>query len=61
MCNEGYASSLAVEVLHEIGVKGAVDLDGGFRRWKAEGLPVVERCEAPAAIEASLPTNENKI
>jgi len=43
MCNEGYASSLAVEVLHEIGVKSALDLDGGFRQWKKDGLPTVKR------------------
>ncbi|WVR07331.1 hypothetical protein IAU60_004372 [Kwoniella sp. DSM 27419] len=39
MCNEGYASSLAAKVLVDLGVK-ASDLDGGFRRWKGEGLPV---------------------
>jgi len=47
MCNEGYASSLAVKVLHEIGVKAALDLDGGFRRWKAEGLPVGDNSDRP--------------
>lgn len=41
MCNEGYASSLAVGVLREIGVTGAIDLDGGFRRWKSDGLPII--------------------
>ena len=40
MCNEGYASSLAAAALKELGVEGASDLDGGFRRWKQEGLPV---------------------
>jgi len=40
MCNEGYASSLAAGVLKELGVQRATDLEGGFRRWKEEGLPV---------------------
>ncbi|WWC61509.1 uncharacterized protein I303_104093 [Kwoniella dejecticola CBS 10117] len=40
MCNEGYASSLAAQVLVELGVNTAVDLEGGFRAWKARGLPV---------------------
>jgi rhodanese-related sulfurtransferase len=39
-CNEGYASSLAAAALHDIGVTKATDLDGGFRAWKAAGLPI---------------------
>ncbi|MCX5360315.1 rhodanese-like domain-containing protein [Streptomyces sp. NBC_00124] len=40
ICNEGYASSLAVESLHRLGLRRATDLVGGFRAWKASGLPV---------------------
>nr|XP_031857320.1 uncharacterized protein CI109_007268 [Kwoniella shandongensis]KAA5524392.1 hypothetical protein CI109_007268 [Kwoniella shandongensis] len=40
VCNEGYASSLAAQVLKDLGVDRATDLVGGFRAWKAEGLPV---------------------
>lgn len=40
VCNEGYASSLAAAALRELGL-AATDLDGGFRAWAAEGLPVV--------------------
>ena len=38
MCNEGYASSLAVATLHEIGLRRATDLAGGFRAVCAQGL-----------------------
>jgi len=40
VCSEGYASSLAAASLQDLGLKGATDLDGGFRAWKAAGLPV---------------------
>ena len=40
VCNEGYASSLAASQVRELGLHRATDLDGGFRAWKAAGLPV---------------------
>ncbi|MEU0334679.1 rhodanese-like domain-containing protein [Streptomyces sp. NPDC006193] len=40
VCNEGYASSLAVASLHQLGLHRATDLVGGFQAWRAEGLPV---------------------
>ncbi|QES47893.1 sulfurtransferase [Streptomyces venezuelae] len=40
VCNEGYASSLAVDSLHRLGLYRATDLVGGFQAWKAAGLPV---------------------
>jgi len=43
LCNEGYASSLAAESLHRLGLHRATDLVGGFQAWRAAGLPVVER------------------
>ncbi len=42
VCNEGYASSLAAASLQDLGLVNATDLDGGFRAWRAEGLPVEE-------------------
>ena len=39
VCNEGYSSSLAAATLQELGVRRATDLVGGFRAWKAAGLP----------------------
>ncbi|EGX61213.1 hypothetical protein SZN_03999 [Streptomyces zinciresistens K42] len=39
-CNEGYASSLAVESLRRLGLYRATDLIGGFQAWRALGLPV---------------------
>lgn len=40
VCNEGYHSSLAARDLRELGFPRATDLVGGFRAWKAAGLPV---------------------
>jgi rhodanese-related sulfurtransferase len=40
MCDEGYQSSLAAATLKDLGVAGATDLAGGFRAWRAAGLPV---------------------
>jgi rhodanese-related sulfurtransferase len=40
MCNEGYQSSLAAAALQRLGLERATDMDGGFQRWVADGLPV---------------------
>ncbi|MGW3724521.1 rhodanese-like domain-containing protein [Streptomyces sp. NPDC000851] len=40
ICNEGYASSLAADSLHRLGLHRATDLVGGFQAWRAAGLPV---------------------
>lgn len=42
LCNEGYSSSLAARDLQELGLPKATDLVGGFRAWRAAGLPVQE-------------------
>lgn len=39
VCDEGYASSLAAAQARELGLSHATDLVGGFRAWKAAGLP----------------------
>ena len=39
MCDEGFASSLAAATLQAIGLH-ATDIVGGFRAWRAAGLPV---------------------
>ncbi|WP_327118025.1 rhodanese-like domain-containing protein [Nocardia sp. NBC_01730] len=41
LCNEGYASSLAAADARRLGLRHVTDLIGGFRAWKAAGLPVV--------------------
>jgi rhodanese-related sulfurtransferase len=41
VCSEGYTSSLAAAALHDLGLRHATDLAGGFRAWQAAGLPVV--------------------
>ena len=35
VCSEGYASSLAAASLQQLGLRGATDLDGGYRAWRA--------------------------
>lgn len=39
-CQEGYASSLAVASLVDIGLADVHDLGGGIDAWRAAGLPV---------------------
>lgn len=40
VCNEGYASTLAVASLRTLGLTAVTDLAGGFQAWRAAGLPV---------------------
>ena len=35
VCNEGYSSSLAAALLHDVGLHRATDLVGGFQAWLA--------------------------
>lgn len=39
VCNDGYGSSLAALSLRKLGHVGAADVVGGYRAWKAAGLP----------------------
>jgi len=39
-CDEGFSSSLAAASLQSLGLHRATDLIGGFRAWRAAGLPV---------------------
>ena len=47
VCNEGYSSSLAARDLQQVGLPNATDLIGGFRGWKAAGLPTREGPTTP--------------
>jgi rhodanese-related sulfurtransferase len=40
LCSEGYTSSLAAASLRTLGLHRATDVIGGFRAWRAQGLPV---------------------
>ena len=42
VCNEGHASSVAADTLRQLGLRAATDLAGGFRAWRAVGLPVTQ-------------------
>jgi rhodanese-related sulfurtransferase len=39
-CDEGFSSSLAAASLQALGLRRATDVIGGFRAWRAAGLPV---------------------
>ena len=39
LCQQGYSSSLAAQMLQRIGIERATDVVGGFEQWVAEGLP----------------------
>ena len=38
-CSEGYTSSLAAASLRDLGLLSATDIIGGYKAWKAAGLP----------------------
>lgn len=40
ICDQGYQSSLAAAVIARFGLAEATDVIGGFRAWRAVGLPV---------------------
>jgi rhodanese-related sulfurtransferase len=49
-CNEGYASSLAATSLQDLGIVAATDLVGGYRAWRARGLPTIEPAEFATSL-----------
>jgi rhodanese-related sulfurtransferase len=40
VCSDGFSSSLAAATLQRLGISRATDVVGGYRAWKAAGLPV---------------------
>jgi rhodanese-related sulfurtransferase len=41
-CSEGYTSSLAAASLQDLGLYRTTDMLGGFKAWRAAGLPTVQ-------------------
>ena len=41
MCETGGRSALATEMLQKMGFRRVAHLDGGFRAWRIQGLPVL--------------------
>jgi hypothetical protein len=39
ICLDGYTSSLAAAALHDLGLRRATDVIGGYHAWTAAGLP----------------------
>jgi rhodanese-related sulfurtransferase len=52
LCDEGYSSSLAAASLQALGLRNATDVVGGYRAWKAAGLPITT---PPAPTHPRLP------
>jgi rhodanese-related sulfurtransferase len=50
LCAEGYSSSLAAASLVDLGRAGAGDVVGGFRAWRAAGLPIAVAPEDGGAM-----------
>ena len=46
-CSQGYTSSRAAASLQDLGLWRATDIEGGFLRWRAAGLPTA-RTTTPA-------------
>jgi rhodanese-related sulfurtransferase len=46
-CNEGYASTLAATSLQDLGISAATDMIGGYRAWRAAGLPTTASSPPP--------------
>jgi rhodanese-related sulfurtransferase len=42
LCDEGYQSTLAAAVMHDLGFSRAGDVIDGFQGWLAAGLPIEE-------------------
>jgi rhodanese-related sulfurtransferase len=42
ICQEGFTSSLAADVLLRLGIRRSTDIVGGFAAWLAAGLPCSE-------------------
>ena len=55
ICSEGYTSSLAAAALHDLGVRRATDVEGGFIAWIAAGLPVSRTVSDPVPVPRRTP------
>ncbi|MFD8217312.1 winged helix-turn-helix domain-containing protein [Streptomyces sp. NPDC059697] len=56
MCSQGYMSSMAAAGLHDLGLRRATDIVGGYEAWRAAGLPVVPGATMPGSYVAAAPS-----
>jgi rhodanese-related sulfurtransferase len=42
-CASSWRSALAAKTLRDMGVENVAEIEGGFKRWEAEGLPVEKK------------------
>jgi rhodanese-related sulfurtransferase len=47
LCQKGYTSSLAADVLLRLGIHRSTDIIGGFAAWRSAGLPCRDRAPEP--------------
>jgi hypothetical protein len=52
ICDEGYQSSLAAATVQEFGRSSVTDVIGGFRAWRAAGLPIQPYAEKGSVMRA---------
>jgi rhodanese-related sulfurtransferase len=52
VCQEGYTSSLAADVLLRLGVHRSTDIIGGFAAWRSAGLPCGKKAPSPGGSSA---------
>lgn len=51
VCNEGYSSSLAAALLHDVGLNRATDLVGGYQAWLV-ARPRADRDQQPESTDS---------
>lgn len=57
ICQEGYMSSLAADVLLRVGIHRPINVIGGFAAWRSAGLPrrdqVFESCDGAPSVQVA--------
>lgn len=49
-CQDGFTSSLAAAALHDLGLRRATDVIGGFHAWAGAGLPTAPASAGTVAL-----------
>ncbi|MGK5440885.1 rhodanese-like domain-containing protein [Micromonospora sp. URMC 105] len=60
ICQEGYTSSLAAAALHDLGLRRATDVIGGFVAWRIAGLPALGPTPPPGYPFTALPVTAGR-
>lgn len=60
ICQEGYTSSLAAAALHDLGLRKATDVIGGFVAWRIAGLPALGPTPPPGSSSTAPPVTAGR-